>query len=197
MTSVYRLTSLLITYREYLWYLCTFFIQICDLRSLFVCIFINVPGFCFPIGACFPCEYVHECVWMLGCATVPLAPYNMPSSVGMWSPLGYVILQWPTPLHGCGNQLKGEMLSLLCSFFFMNLFFISWLSSLDVHTVRGVNSCSWNATISHNLPQVLCRWAPLMSLYPGKNHAHTFPENILETWQQHIMLPLGYVIIIM
>lgn len=73
---------------------------------------------------------VCECLSMLGCTTVPVAPYHMLSSVGMLSPLDYVILERLTPLHGCGNHLDptecprgGDVVSFIYGLFFINMFF--------------------------------------------------------------------------
>lgn len=140
------------------------------------------------ICACFPC--VCMCVCMLGCTTVPVAPYHMLSSVGMQSPLDDVILQWPTPLQGCGNQLDptdypqdGDAVSSIYLWYvFMNLFFhyLFWSS----------HGCfPWTVGRRGETMQLLVRTWPecdlaLISLYPGKRHAHTYL--IPSTYWKHL-----------
>lgn len=122
----------------------------------------------------FEVHHVHafcECVCMLGCTTVPMAPYHMLSSVGTWSPLDNVILQWLTPVQGCGNQLDptdypggGDVVSS-----------ISGLSSLpscfDLHYYITVALCHGPA----DSPR--CEMMKLLGrnwdLYLGDHHAHT------------------------
>lgn len=88
-------------------------------RSIQMCVsHVSLPS----ISACF-----SVCVWMLELDDGPRARYHMLSSVGTWSPLDNVILQWPTPLQGCGNQRRmcGHSYLFIYSFSFFLIFLFS------------------------------------------------------------------------
>lgn len=120
----------------------------------------------------FHLDLFHMCVCMracmLGCTTVPVAPYYMLSSVGMWSPLDDVILQWPTPLQGCGNRLDptyyprgGDVVSSIHGHFSLTCFSLFLVA---FHGVRVSARCEKMQLLVKIWPG--CDLA-LMSLYPG------------------------------